>query len=93
MTEEEIILEQSFEIPTIPVKPGGGEEECPACLEQFNQVYKQVHLHHILYSSLPDPDLPGSEIIWSHGSGFEIIEFGSRGGSHPFFTQNYEISF
>ncbi len=42
MTEEEIILEQSVEIPTIPVKPGGGEEECPVCLEQFNQVYKQA---------------------------------------------------
>lgn len=43
MTEEEIILEQSFEIPTIPVKTdgSGGEEECPVCLEQFNQVYKQ----------------------------------------------------
>jgi hypothetical protein len=48
MTEEEIILEQSVEIPTIPVKPGGGEEECPVCLEQFNQVYKQASftLHH-----------------------------------------------
>ena len=43
LTEEEIILEQSFEIPTIPVKnSGGGEEECPICMEQFNQVYKQV---------------------------------------------------
>ena len=45
LTEEEIILEQSVEVPTVPVRrAGGGEEQeaCPVCMELFNQVYKQV---------------------------------------------------
>jgi len=38
-------------------------------------------------SSVPDPDPPGSEIIWPQGSGSEIINFGSGSGSFPFSHQ------
>ena len=52
MTEEEIILEQSLEVPTVAVKRGEGkeggkgEETCPVCMELFNQIYKQVTVKH-----------------------------------------------
>ena len=35
----------------------------------------------LLFTSIPDPDPPGSEIIWPQGSGSEIINFGSGSGS------------
>jgi len=44
MTEEEIILEQSMEVPTVTVKFCSGDQEqesCPVCMELFSQVYKQ----------------------------------------------------
>ena len=44
MTEEEIILEQSLEVPTVAARreEGKAEETCPVCYELFNQIYKQV---------------------------------------------------
>ena len=45
MTEEDIILEQSMEIPTVAARGAGnqegGEETCPVCTEVFSQVYRQ----------------------------------------------------
>jgi len=43
MTEEEIILEQSLEVPTVAARreEGKAEETCPVCYELFNQIYKQ----------------------------------------------------
>ena len=44
MTEEDIILEQSLEVPTVAARreEGKAEETCPVCYELFNQIYKQV---------------------------------------------------
>merc|ERR1711970_1576774 len=61
LSEEEVILEQSMEVPTVRVGAGESAETCPVCLEQFNQVYKQQgdeeeegawHLH----NAMRDPD-------------------------------------
>jgi len=66
LSEEEVILEQSMEVPTVRVGTAEsadtiGHDTCPVCLEQFNQVYKQQgeeeeegawHLH----NAMRDPD-------------------------------------
>ena len=81
MTEEEIILEQSLEVPTVAVKRvegkegGKGEETCPVCMELFNQIYKQVTTLNLLFKKkntsssiyvfIPNIDLNYQYILYS----------------------------
>ena len=52
LTEDEVILEQSLEVPTVKVvagDTGGDHETCPVCMEQFSQVFKQVEFCLFIY--------------------------------------------